>query len=217
MDRLEISLLGSFQVATNQEPNIRFRTDMARALLAYLVLHAQAPQRREMLAGLLWPDQPDATALRNLRVALNRLRLAIGDREDVPPFLTITRKTIQFNRHSDYWLDVDAFSGLFEACKGHAHRRPEVCRACMQRMQDAAEVYRGDFMAGFSVPSTPFEEWLVTQRERLHRQALEAFHCLAAYFQRTHEYGQAERWAGASLNWSLGARRRSSSACSPWL
>jgi hypothetical protein len=39
-----------------------FEADTARALLAYLVVNAGTPQRRETLAGLLWPEQPEARA-----------------------------------------------------------------------------------------------------------------------------------------------------------
>ena len=92
MNRLEISLLGPFQVTLNSEPVTQFRADTA------LALHAGIPCRRETLAGLLWPDQPESEARHNLRQALSRLRTAIGDREADPPFLLTTRKTVQFRR-----------------------------------------------------------------------------------------------------------------------
>jgi DNA-binding SARP family transcriptional activator len=122
MDRLEISLLGSFQATLNGERVTRFRADAARALLAYLSLHARTRCRRETLAGLLWPDQPEAEARHNLRQALTRLRKAIEDREANPPFLLITHKAIQFNPESENWLDVALFDELIATCKGHRHR-----------------------------------------------------------------------------------------------
>ena len=80
----------------------------ARALLAYLAVEADRPHRRETLAGLLWPDVPDATALNHLRHTLSDLRKAIGD-SDATPFLHITRGTIQFNLDRSTSLDVAAF------------------------------------------------------------------------------------------------------------
>ncbi|NIP85332.1 MAG: hypothetical protein GTO03_07140, partial [Planctomycetales bacterium] len=87
-----------------------------RALLAYLAVEADRPHRRDVLAGLLWPDWPDRDALSNLRYALYNLRQVIGDRTAEPPFLLITRNTLQFNTASDHWLDVAAFTDLLAAC-----------------------------------------------------------------------------------------------------
>ena len=98
-------------------------------------------------------------------------------------FLQITRQTIQFNPASDYWLDVTEFTGLIAASKGHRHRRLEACRPCMERLQRAAELYRGDLLAGFSLDSVLFEEWLVVQRERFHRQVMDLLYQLAAYYE----------------------------------
>jgi DNA-binding SARP family transcriptional activator len=164
-------------------------------MLAYLATHAEAPQRRETLAGLLWPEQPESRALANLRQALNRLRGSIRDRGAHLPFLRVSRKSIQFNPDSDYWLDVAAFSAALAASQEHRHRRLETCHSCMHKLAEAVEVHRGDFLAGFSLPSVPFEEWLLVQRERLHRQALEALGCLATYHERRGEWEQAGHYA----------------------
>jgi DNA-binding SARP family transcriptional activator len=69
MTRLIISLLGSFQVTLGGSPVTDFATDKARALLAFLAVEADRPHRREALAGLLWPDQPQRKANQNLRQA----------------------------------------------------------------------------------------------------------------------------------------------------
>jgi len=74
MVKLMISLLGSFQVTLDGEPVTGFTTDKARALLAYLAVEADSPQRRDALAGLLWPDQSQRKARQNLRQALSHLR-----------------------------------------------------------------------------------------------------------------------------------------------
>ena len=112
MSRLNIRLLGSFQISAGKEPIAHFESDKVRALLAYLVVEASRPHRREVLAGLLWPDIPERSARTNLRGGLANLRKVIGDRTTDPPFLLITRQTIQFNTASDYWSDVHAFEQL---------------------------------------------------------------------------------------------------------
>ena len=68
---LEIRLLGRFEVRLDGRP-VALTSRPAQALLAYLALHADAPQRRDKIAGLLWPDSTEANARRSLRQALNR-------------------------------------------------------------------------------------------------------------------------------------------------
>jgi DNA-binding SARP family transcriptional activator/predicted ATPase/uncharacterized protein HemY len=199
MAQLKVALLGSFRATRDGNPITRFETEPARALLAYLVVQAGTPLRREVLADLLWPEQPRSEALHALRQTLNRLRRAIGDQEAAPPFLHITRRTIQFNPDSDYWLDVDAFTRLVTTIHEHRHRRLEACRTCVQRLRQAADLYRGDLLSGFHLNSLPFQEWHMMEREHLHRQAMETFYHLATCHNQRGEYEQARHYARRQL------------------
>jgi len=196
MAALSLALLGAFQVERDGQPVIGFESLKVRALLAYLVIEANRPHQREALAGLLWPDLPDETARKNLRQALTNLRLVIGDRGALPPFLFVTRETIQFNPASDHWLDVAAFTAQLAACSTHPHRRIETCRSCAQRMEQAVALYRGSFLDEFFLSdSAAFEEWVARQRERLHQQVLQALASLAASYERRGAYEEARRAA----------------------
>src|SRR5262245_18299952 len=46
--------------------------------------------------------------------------------------------------------------------------------------EEAAALYRGDFLAGLTVAAPAFEEWLMSERERLRELALDAFARLLA-------------------------------------
>ena len=105
MPLLSVCMLGPLQATLDGEPVTGFKSDKVRALLAYLAVEADQPHRREALAGLLWPEWPDRDARRNLRDSLSNLRRAIGDHDAVPPFLLITRETVQFNTGSEYQSD----------------------------------------------------------------------------------------------------------------
>ncbi|MCA9970189.1 MAG: winged helix-turn-helix domain-containing protein, partial [Anaerolineales bacterium] len=74
---LEIRLLGRFDVRQNGAA-VPVTARKGQALLAYLALHAGTAVRRELLAGLLWPDAPEETARANLRQTLWRLRRQLG-------------------------------------------------------------------------------------------------------------------------------------------
>jgi DNA-binding SARP family transcriptional activator/tetratricopeptide (TPR) repeat protein len=191
MAHLSLSLLGPFQVTLDEEPVTSFESSKVRALLAYLAVEAHRypeghlrPHRREALAGLLWPNRPDRAALANLRNALANLRTAIGDRDATPPFLLITRQTIQFNAASDHWLDVAAFRTLVETTEAD-HR-------VNHRLEEAVVLYRGDLLEGFSVRGSPdFENWSLLTRERLQREALVALCQLVAHYEGSGEVGRA--------------------------
>jgi len=184
MPHLSIFLLGPFQARLDGEPVTRFESNKVRALLAYLATERRRPHSRDALAGLLWPERPNAIALRNLRQALHNLRRAIGDQRASPPFLLVGRDTIQFNAHSDYWVDVVAFQQ--HIAKSKSTERPN------DKVQSAIELCRGPFLEGFSVRgSASFEEWMLFKREEIGRQVLFALQHLATIHEQTGEYAQA--------------------------
>jgi DNA-binding SARP family transcriptional activator/predicted ATPase len=198
MSHLEIRLLGPIQVHLDGQP-IAHLAGTSQALLAYLATHAGTPHLRTSLAGLLWSDYDQSSALTNLRQALRRLRMAIGDRHASPPFLLVTRTTIALDPESDYWLDVDAFTAALEAVRSHAHPSVETCATCAERLTEAVALCRGEFLDGLALDSALFEEWMVVERERLHGQMLEALGHLAAYREAQGAYEEAMYYARRAL------------------
>lgn len=199
MAHLEIALLGSLQVTRDRQPVTRFETGAARLLLAYLAMHAGIPIQREVLADLLWSKKSRAAALLALRQTLNRVRRALDELEGAPCFLHVTPQSVEFDAESDYWLDVDAFRSLIASVRRHHHRRLTACHSCMRQLTQAAELYRGELLSGFHLESLPFQEWLVMERESLHRQAMEVFFHLANIHTQHGEYTQAQIYARRQL------------------
>ena len=195
MVTLEIKLLSSFQVTLNDRSVTDFATDKARALLAYLAVERDRPHRRESLATLLWPEQPEKRARQNLRQALSNLRQALGDHDDSQAFLLIDRHDVRLNPQADVRLDVAEFAALADACAAHHHREISACLPCLRRLEGMLALYRGDFLAGF-LPndSALFAEWALLKREWLHGQAVEALVLLADYAERRGEGTAARRY-----------------------
>ncbi len=212
MAHLSLTLLGGFEVTLDGQPLSTFEYDKVGALLAYLAVEAAHPHRRETLAGLLWPERPERNARQNLSQTLFVLRRVIGDRQTQPSFLIITPQTLQFNPSSDYHLDVTTLTALVADCKAHNHHQIAACDSCSDKLQQAAALYRGEFLAGFSLPDSPaFEEWSLLNRERLHRLAVEALHHLAGYYQRRNDFEEALQyaWRQAELEpWQENAHRQ---------
>lgn len=196
MPLLAMTMLGTFEVALGERPITTFEYDKVRALLAYLVTEVDRPQRRETLAGLFWPERSEARARQNLSQTLLTLRHAIGDYQASPPFLRITPQTIQFNPASNYQADVTDFLTLLANRRLHPHPPGELCPRCLNQLHQAVALYRGGFLAGFSLADSPaFEEWVVLNRERLHRLAVEALEALATTYEHQHRPKQALPYA----------------------
>jgi DNA-binding SARP family transcriptional activator len=145
----------------HQRPN----SGQSQALLCYLAATGR-PHSREKLAGLLWGDKPEARAKGNLRKSLSTLRKLYGDA------LSITRQTAAFNRDSAYWLNVEVFeSALAEDGPASEELRP---------LREAVDLYRGEFLEGFSVrQALAFEEWVLSERERLRQMVIQALQRLS--------------------------------------
>ena len=191
MAHLSLSLLGSFQVTLDGRPVTGFKSNKVRALLAYLAVEANRLHRRETLAGLLWPDWLDRDALSNLRYALSDLRKVIADHDADPPFLLVTRDTLQFNAASDHWLDAAAFTGLVVE---------KTDPSAVEKLEQAVALYRGSFLEGFSLgDSAPFEEWALFTREQIARHLSSALHRLAEIYEGQGEYEAARSYAWRQL------------------
>jgi WD40 repeat protein/serine/threonine protein kinase len=170
---LEVRLLGQFHIqADGQTLDIPSRP--AQSLLAYLLLHAGTPQRREKLAGLFWPDATETNARSNLRHALWRIHKALESSEH--DYLTADDLIITFEATADYWLDVAELE------------RKVADSASTDALIEVVSLYQGDLLPGF------YDEWVLLERERL--QAVFE-HKLQALLDRLI---QAQRWSEV-LEW----------------
>jgi DNA-binding SARP family transcriptional activator len=180
MSHLTLSTFGTLRVALDGTPITSFATDKVRALLVFLAVEATYPHRRETLAHLLWPDLPDRDARHNLSQALWHLRQALAERDSATPLLLMSRDTVQFNPRRSLSVDVTEFTRLLSACDTCTATTLATCAVCLPRLQQAAALYQGDFLAHLTLgDDSPFDEWALHWRERLHQQALRLFGTLA--------------------------------------
>jgi predicted ATPase/DNA-binding SARP family transcriptional activator len=132
---------------------LQFRTRTVEALLIYLASQRR-PLGREILAELLWPERTQEQARTNLRVAIHRLR------EQLDPYLLVTRQSIAIHPDREIFLDAAHFE---------AH-------LATGQLIAATALYRGDFLDGFYQDGSPaFEQWALLERERLRTLAISAY------------------------------------------
>jgi DNA-binding SARP family transcriptional activator len=155
MAQLSLSLLGGFQARLGSKPVV-LPTKKAQGLLTYLAVRPGQPHSRDKLAGLLWAETGEDQARHSLRQTLLSLRKVLAT---TPPILQIEGDTISVD---PTMVKVDVVE--FERLLG---------RGTTEALEQAAEIYRGDFLEGFGLAGEPFEEWLLTERERIWERALE--------------------------------------------
>jgi DNA-binding SARP family transcriptional activator/energy-coupling factor transporter ATP-binding protein EcfA2 len=131
----------------------------AIAVLAYLIVHRDAPVDRRFLAETFWPDDDVNDARANLRRHLHVLAQTLPPAPDDAPYLLATMKTIRWNPNAPALVDTIAFT--------------EAARA--GRLDEATALYTGAFLESF------VDEWIVAERERFASVQLD---CLRATIQR---------------------------------
>lgn len=183
---LRLTLLGSFAVAWHDQTLAGFNYDKMRALLAYLSLEHHRDHSREALAALLWESSPSSAWRGNLRRTLSDLRRVL----EAPTGLEL----FEAGKHSLRFLPAGRIDALrFRQGPQRCSETPacQQCPSCIEELEEAAALYRGEFLAGLDLPDCPdFEDWLLLQRESLRCHALALLEHLSNHFE---QHGQLQR------------------------
>jgi len=167
MAHLRLSWLGSPDVWFGQQP-LTFATRKTLALLIYLTVEAGL-HRREKLAALFWPESDPAHSRGALRTTLAHLRRTL-DRAGPAgsqAYLVVEADALGSNHRSDFELDVLTVTAALEAEQSGL-------------LSEAANLYRGSFLEGFTLPDTPgFDDWLTFHREHWRHQMNTVFERLS--------------------------------------
>jgi DNA-binding SARP family transcriptional activator len=115
---LDIRLPGGFSLIYGNEPLTSVNTPRLHSLLAFLVLHCDAPQLRQHLAFLFWPDTSETHARTNLRQLLRQLRHALPDADS---FLYADASTVCWRSDAPFQLDVAEFERALSMADAAAH------------------------------------------------------------------------------------------------
>lgn len=191
--RLEIRLLGGFEAKLTDRPVHEFESQKVRALLAYLAIEGRA-LGRDHLAGLFWPERSDEAARRNLRQALYSVRSSLTNGNPDLPSLVSSQSTVSLHPELSVWVDVHDFREQLE--QGLSAEGPDPLR-----LTAAAHLYKGDLLAGFFLKGCiGFEEWLITEQERLREEALDAFRTLVQIYLSRGEHRLGIRYAKRLLS-----------------
>lgn len=149
---IQLRFLGRFSAVSSEEPatTIQVSSRKGIALLAYLALQPNSCATREELATLLWGDRVDQQARHSLRQCLLSLRRDLGAAAQV---FDLDGESVAL-RAEAISLDTRQFAELAESTELNALRQ-------------AADLYRGELLAGFTLDIETFRHWLEQERARL--------------------------------------------------
>jgi len=170
-----IQLLGTPQIDFNNRV-ISLDRRKALALLAYLAVNGQ-PHTREALAARFWADYDQSSAFAYLRRELYTLNSTLGE-----GWIIAERDTVQLSQREEVWIDVADFRAELTRTHTHPHPPAEVCEHCIAPLNAAVELYRGDFLAGFTLRDCPeFDDWQAYITDQLKQQVINTLEKLAAW------------------------------------
>jgi DNA-binding SARP family transcriptional activator/predicted negative regulator of RcsB-dependent stress response len=191
---LTVSLLGAPLIEVDGEL-AEFDTRKAIALLAYLAVNKDS-HTRDALATMFWPELDQSRARAALRRTLSSLKNAIGE-----TYLEIDREFIGLNPAAGFFLDLDHFEKALQETQAHGHTQEEVCPRCLTPLSSAVDLYRGDFLSGFTLRDSPnFDDWQFFQADELRRKYALILEKLVQGYAAQGEFERAIEYARHWLN-----------------
>jgi DNA-binding SARP family transcriptional activator len=181
---LHLELLGDFRLRTDSGSLITISARKSQAMLAYLGVKPAQLVSRDKMAGLLWSSTAPEQARQSLRQTLSTLRRELA---------AVSSQKILVEEGDFLSLDSAAVHCVvveFETL---------VATGTAEALDPATRLYSGDFLDGFQIDEEKFDQWVLAERDRLHRMALRAHAQLVEQLARSGSLDEAIAVAQQSL------------------
>jgi DNA-binding SARP family transcriptional activator len=184
MSVLNLELLGDFRLRSEEGALLAISAKKSQAMLAYLGVKPAQMVSRDKMASLLWSSTAPEQARQSLRQTLSTLRKELSNISakriliEEGDFLSLDPATVR--------VDVVEFESLISAGTAEA-------------LDPATRLYGGDFLEGFLLDEEKFDQWVIAERDRLHRLALRAHSQLTEILARNEAVDEAINVAQRSL------------------
>jgi DNA-binding SARP family transcriptional activator len=159
MTSMRLELLGDLMVRAGDGSLATIGARKSQALLAYLAMKPSQHVSREKLAGLLWSSTGPDQARQSLRQTLSTIRKELS--QIAPKQKLLIEEGDLLSLDASVTCDVPELESLIAAGTEEA-------------LKKAIDLYRGDFLEGFVINEERFDQFVIGERDRLHRLALRA-------------------------------------------
>jgi DNA-binding SARP family transcriptional activator len=168
---LEIQLFGMPRLSLNDR-NVDGLRRKNRALIYYIAAQ-EGQSNREKLLTFFWPDHERSASQSILRTMIHDLRKNLG-------------KAIQVD-DQNIILATDTFIDVKEFSTALASPLTD-----LQKLSEALNLYKGDFLEGFSLSDSPqFDDWVASERDHYQLRAMNGFAELSHLQEAKREYSAA--------------------------
>ncbi len=181
---LYLELLGDFRLRSESGSLVTISAKKSQAMLAFLGVKPSQLVSRDKMASLLWSSTAPEQARQSLRQTLSTLRKELGQVSshkilvEEGDFLSLDASLIH--------VDVVEFESL-------------IATGTAEALDPATRLYGGDFLDGFQIDEERFDQWVIAERDRLHRLALRAHAQLIEQLSRNDALDEAIAVAQRSL------------------
>jgi DNA-binding SARP family transcriptional activator len=197
---LEFRLLGRFEasLASDAIPSLQ-RPSNAQALLGYLLVLGDRPQRRDRIVEALWPESCGQTSRKNLRQALWQLQ-TILDRDCAGrPLLDIDQEWLALAPSEGVRIDVHELEAAYEDVRDV--RSDALTDQQVARLRAVVASYRGDLL------ECSYREWCIFERERLKSTYLLVLDKLLLHAEARRRWEEALLYGGLILRYDRAHER----------
>ncbi len=177
---MRINLFGNLRISFAGRPVTAVNTNRLQSLIAYLILHGDAPQPRERLAFILWPASSEPQARTNLRQLLHHLKRALPAECSL---LETDHFSVRWRQDARCVIDVVDFQAAIaeaDSARTDKDRAREI-----QSLTTAAQLYEDDLLPAL------YDDWLTPLRDDYRRRVSDVLQRLAVLFEEQTEYAAA--------------------------
>ncbi len=173
--KFKLKLLGAFRLLTADGEVIHIRSRKSREILAFLSLNQQTSIRREFLASLFWPEEPDVSkSKRTLRQSIYLIRSALKQQEQqLQQIIDADTEAISFDSSEFLELDVYCFEELAKV------PRDRTIDSQIRALENAIALYEDDLLLSC------YDDWILEFRQYYRDLYLETLNRLTELLIRT--------------------------------
>ncbi len=174
-----VHLLGTPEIVIGDQ-RLVIQRKKSRGVLYFIAGHRH-PVLRVKLLGLFWPDLAEVSARQVLRTTLSDLKKQVGD------VLHIEAEHVALDER--VWIDALKFESLLTL------GTPGV-----SQLEEAAGLYRGEFLSGISIPALDeFQHWVTVEQERYRRLLMGCLSKLSDWMRAQQDYSKSLEYLDRAL------------------
>ncbi|MCB9291106.1 MAG: hypothetical protein H6560_27625 [Lewinellaceae bacterium] len=174
--RMEAHLLGAFVLKEEGRRLPPIRSEINRAMLAYLLFHGPERMPRHKIIEGFWPDSGEEAARNCLNVAISSVRKYWRENSGQPMEVSFRENAYYFQAPAPFFSDVSAFLKYWD--RGKALERAGRLDEALNAYRQACHLYSGDFLECINRNI----DWVESMRSKLKEAYLSVLDRLSVLF-----------------------------------